>query len=105
MPKAKKSKKKEQKPLHEEEIQELITDLEDFEHKFLLYLARTDRYDIVSTTTDAGRALTKEQLSLIKQECLRLGIKPLYKVELKKAILLINPENTKIGYLTEGSIN
>ena len=92
-------------PLDQTQLQELITDLDQFENAVYLALTGTDRFDIIPTTDPSGRLLSKEQLSLIKQECLRLGVKVIYRVELENSILLVNPENMKIGYLTEGSIH
>jgi hypothetical protein len=105
MPKPKAKKKKSDEYLTQEEIDTLSDGLTKFEDKFYISLTGTDRFEIIPTKDESGRTLTKEQLSLIKQECLRLGVKPLYRIETKNSILLVNPDNLKIGYLTDGTVH
>lgn len=91
--------------ISQDELEKLTLDLQQFEDRFYLALSETDRFEIVSTIDDSGRPLSKEQLSLINQECLRLGVKVIYRIDTDKAVLLVNPKNLKIGYLTEGAIH
>lgn len=89
--------------LTEEEYDKLMVDLEGFEENFLRKLADTDKFEIVPTTDQNGRPYDKEQLTLIKKECLRLGVKILYKIDLSSSVyILFNPQTMKIGYVTEG---
>lgn len=89
--------------LTEEEYDKLMVDMEEFENNFLRNLANSDKFEIIPTQDERGRFFTKEQLTLIKKECLRLGAKILYKVDLNGSVyILINPETMKIGYVSEG---
>lgn len=89
--------------LTEEQYDKLIMDLEIFEENFYKALASTERYEIIPTSTEEGKVLSKEQLSLLTEECKRLGLKILYKVDLNSnTVLLINPKTLKTGYITEG---
>jgi hypothetical protein len=98
-----KKKTKNYEEFTKKEIKKLIQDLQQFEENFYIAIAGTNKFDILPVTTKSGKLLTKEQLSLIKKETLRLGIKILYCVELDKVMLLLNPENMKIGYIVEGT--
>lgn len=89
--------------LTEQEYDKLLIDLEDFEEKFYRVLVEADNYEIVPTTTEEGRIISKEQLTLLTKECHRLGFRYLYKVDLNSGvILLINPKTMKIGYISDG---
>ena len=101
--KVKTSKDEQPVDLSEEEYDKLISDLEDFEEKFYRKLADSENYEILPTTAEDGRPLTKEQLSLLTKECHRLGLKYLYKVDLPNGtIILINPKTLKIGHISDG---
>lgn len=89
--------------LTEEEYEKLMSDLAMFDENFVQALAETDKYEIVSTVDQNGNYYTKEQLTLVKNECLRLGVKILYKIEINSTVyILFNPKTMKIGYVTEG---
>ncbi len=88
--------------LSQEEFDQYLNDLNEFEEKFLKRLAGNSDFEIIPTITDNGKALTKEQMTLIKTECNRLGLRILYRIDAKGGTLIINPNNMKIGYITEG---
>lgn len=95
--------KEKQVELSQEEFDKFLNDLNEFEEKFLKHLAGNSNFEIIPTTSDTGRALTKEQITLIKSECNRLGLSILYRIDAKDGTsLIINPNNMKIGYITEG---
>ena len=85
-----------------EEYSDFIADVEDFEHKFLNKLAGTDKYEIITAIDENGKPYSKEQLQSVKQECLRLGIGLLYKIDLNSNdYILLNPDSMKIGYISD----
>lgn len=89
--------------LTEEQYEKLLIDLEEFEENFYRKLADSDNYEILPTATDDGRPLAAEQLSLLKKECHRLGLRYLYKVDHPNGVvLLINPKTLKVGYISDG---
>jgi len=89
--------------LTEEEYEKLVNDLDKFEETFLSKLAESDKFEIVSTYNPEGKFYSKEQLTLIKKELLRLGVKILYRIDLNSSVyILFNPQTMKIGYVTEG---
>src|SRR5574343_318745 len=84
--------------LSEEEYDKLVTDIENFDENFYRTIANSDTYEIIPTTTEDGRYLSKEQLSLLVKECQRLGLRYVYKVDLNSSVtLLINPKTMKIA--------
>lgn len=96
-------KQKNETELTEQEFHKLMQDLELFEEQFFMYLAGGEKYEIIPTTMEDGRLVTKEQISLMTRECNRLGAKVLYKIDMRNSdIVLINPKSMKIGYITEG---
>lgn len=95
------SKPKKTEDLTQEEFESLLKDLEKFENQFYIALAGTDRFEIVPTS-DGEYSLDKEQYSLIRSECLRLGLKIIYKIDVKDRIMYVNAENGKIGYTHDG---
>jgi hypothetical protein len=97
--------KKRNKPkeLSEEQFQELVQAVELFDEKFFIALAGTDEYEIIPTMTDQGQPLTKEQYSLLKNECSRLGLAIIYKMEHPDgSTVYTSVENKKVGYIQEG---
>ena len=97
--------KKDSKPeaLSEEQFEKLVMQVEEFNEQFFIALAGTDKYEIVPTLSDQGQPLTKEQYSLLKNECSRLGLKILYQIQnTDGTIMYINSENGKIGYMHDG---
>lgn len=93
---------KEPTELTEEQYSKLIDDLGDFEEKFLVHLAGSDKFEVISAIDQRGRAFTKEQLTLVKKECLRLGLKVLYKIDLNSSVyILFNPETMKTAFVSE----
>ena len=87
--------------LTQEEFDGLMEDLEKFENKFFIALSGTDRFEIVPTS-EGDRSLNKEQYMLIRSECLRLGLKIIYKIQGQDTIIYVNAENGKIGYTHDG---
>lgn len=96
-----KTDKKRTEDLSQEEFDNLLKDLEKFENKFFVALSGTDRFEIVPTS-DGEQSLNKEQYNLIKSECLKLGLKIIYKIEASDKIIYVNAENGKIGYTHDG---
>lgn len=93
----------EPKELSDEQFEKLILENEEFDEKFFRALAGTDKYEIVPTLTDHGQPLTKEQYSLLKNECSRLGLSVIYKMELPDGLTVYTSvENNKVGYVHEG---
>lgn len=89
--------------LTEEQYTNLIKELELFNEKFFIALVDTDRFEVVPTVTDIGKPLTKEQYSLIKHECSRLGLAIIYRMDMPNGLsVYINSKNKKIGYMHEG---
>lgn len=89
--------------LSEEQYDKLMNDLAEFEESFLRILADTDKFEIISAVNENGQLYSKEQLTLIRKECLRLGLTVLYKIDLSSSVyILFNPKTMKIGYVTEG---
>ena len=96
--------KKHSKPkeLSEEQFGKMVEDVENFHDQFFRTLAGTDKYEIVPTMTDHGRPLTKEQYSLVKKECSRLGLSVIYKMDLPNGTSVYTSiENNKVGYIHE----
>lgn len=96
-----KIKPKKTEDLTQEEFDGLMQDLEKFENKFFIALSGTDRFEIVPTSS-GEQSLNKEQYILIKSECLRLGLKIIYKVQGSSNTIYVNAENGKIGYTHDG---
>lgn len=99
------STKKHSKPkeLSEEQFEKLVKQVEEFNDLFFITLAGTKEYEIVPTLTDQGQPLTKEQYSLVKNECSRLGLSVIYKMDLPDgSSVYTNIENNKVGYIHEG---
>ena len=99
------SEKKHNKPeeLSEEQFGKLVVAVEEFDEQFFIALAGTDKYEIISTLTDQGQPLTKEQYSLVKHECSRLGLTIIYKMDLPDgSTVYTSVENNKVGYIHEG---
>ena len=97
--------KKDSKPeaLSEEQFEKLVMQVEEFNEQFFIALAGTDKYEIVPTLSDQGQPLTKEQYSLLKNECSRLGLSIIYKMELPDgSTVYTSIENNKVGYIHEG---
>jgi hypothetical protein len=89
--------------LSEEQFGKMVEDVEKFHDQFFRALAGTDRYEIVPTITDHGQPLTKEQYSLVKNECSRLGLSVIYKMDLPDgSSVYTSIENNKVGYIHEG---
>lgn len=87
----------------QQEYDKLLNDLENFNQKFFVILAGTDKYEIVPTTLENGKTLNKEQYSLINHECSRLGLKVIYQITLNDgSTVYISPDGKKIGYMQEG---
>jgi hypothetical protein len=102
---SKKSLKKPKEPeeLSDDQFQQLITAVEQFDEQFFIALAGTRKYEIVPTFTDHGQPLTEEQYSLIRHECSRLGSSIIYKTELPDGVIVYTSvENKKVGYIHEG---
>ena len=97
----KKPKLRKMEDLTQEEFDGFMEDLEKFEDKFFMALAGTDRFEIVPTS-DGKQFLNREQYAIIKSECLRLGLKVIYKVQGSDNIIYVNAENGKIGYTHDG---
>jgi hypothetical protein len=97
--------KKPNKPeeLSEEQFNKLVEENEQFDDHFFKILAGTDKYEIVPTLTDHGQPLTKEQYSLVKNECSRLGLSVIYRMDLPDgSVVYTSIENNKVGYIHEG---
>lgn len=89
--------------LSPEEYDKLFSDLEQFDDKFYKILAKTEKYEIISTTLEDGTEISKEQLALLTRECRRMGYAILYRIEVNgDNVILFNPKSMKIGYITEG---
>lgn len=87
--------------LSEEQYNQLLEDLDNFDSKFFAILAQSDKFEIVPTEME-GEFLRREQYALIKTECTRYGAKILYQVGLRDgSYILINPETLKVGYISE----
>jgi len=98
-----KKKKKAPEPLTEEEFGELVEAVDQFDEQFFIALAGTREYEIIPTITDQGQPMTKEQYSLLKNECSRLGLSIIYKMELPDgSTIYTSIENKKVGYIHEG---
>ena len=81
----------------------MVKDVDKFNDQFFVYLAGTDKYEIIDTLSDQGRPLTKEQYSLLKNECSRLGLAVIYKMDLPDgSTVYTSIENNKVGYIHEG---
>ena len=103
MAKSKDKPKKSKELSTSEQFEKQIYDLEEFQDRFLIALAGTDRFEIVPTQTENRTPLSKEQYSLLKNECSRLGLKILYQIQnTDGTIMYINSENGKIGYMHDG---
>lgn len=97
--------KKHSKPeeLSEEQFAKLVKDVDDFNDQFFVALAGTDKYEIIPTETEHGRPLTKEQYSLLKHECSRLGLSVIYRMDLPNGTTVYTCiENNRVGYIHEG---
>lgn len=97
--------KKHSKPeqLSDEQFEQLIVEVEEFHEKFFIALAGTDKYEIVPTLSDQGQPLTKEQYTFVINECSRLGLTIIYKMELPNGLTVYtNVKNNKVGYIHEG---
>ena len=95
------AKPKKSDELTQDEFETLLKDLEKFENKFFIALAGTDRFEIVATS-EGEDTLSKEQYTLIKSECSRLGLKIIYKIYTSGPTIYINSEDGKIGYTHDG---
>jgi hypothetical protein len=101
MPSRKKNEKAEE--LSQEQYEEVMQSLEQFNNSFIQELIGTDKYEIVPTVTDSGKPLTKEQYTLIKNECSRLGVAVVYKIDMPNGTTLLwNNRTKKIGCIDEG---
>lgn len=90
---------KSKKELSEEEYVKLAEDISNFDASFYSTLAGSDRYEVIPTVLEDGSSLNREQYALIKAECVRLGLKIIYQIELADGTIVhINPENLKVGY-------
>lgn len=105
----KKAKKEEVVPkeeLSQEEVEQLMVDLEQFQNDFLEKLAKTNKFEIVPTHDEHGNILTEEQLSLIKRELNRLGLITIYTFDLNNRFtVLLCPDKDKmrIGMISNGA--
>lgn len=89
--------------LSQDQFEKLIKDVEEFNDKFLFALAGTDRIEVIPTISEDGRPLTKEQYTLVKNECSRLGLKIIYQIQNPDGTTtFINSENAKIGIMDNG---
>ena len=95
--------KKPEKELTQEQFDQLMIDLQEFEAKVYIAVAGTDKYEVIPTTDPSGRPIPKEQLDLLLRECKRLGYKPIYRIEINpETFVLFDPQTKKIGYIKEG---
>lgn len=97
--------KKHRKPdeLTQEQFDQLMLDLEEFNETFFQTLAGSENYEVVPTVTDMGKPLTKEQYTYVKSECSRLGLAVIYKVDKSDGTsMYINLQEKKIGFIDEG---
>lgn len=91
------------KELTEEQFEILIRDVDSFNEQFFIYLAGTDKYEVVPTVTDQGQPMTKEQYTLVKNECSRLGLSVIYKMDLPDgSTVYTSIENNKVGCIQDG---
>lgn len=92
-----------EKEFDKKEFDRIFKALEEFQERFFMALAGTDKYEIVPTLTEVGDPLTEEQYSFIKTECSRLGLTILYKIDTPNGnSLFINIKDSKTGYIDEG---
>lgn len=100
---SKRQKYKKPKELTDEQYAKVLEDLENFDSGFFSAIAGTDKYEVIPTLLEEGVWLTKEQYTLVKNECSRLGLTVVYQIQLNdKSSVFINPESLKIGYYQEG---
>lgn len=88
-------------PLSEEEMSQRVKDEAGFEQDFLTSLSGTENMEIIPTMDENGETLDAKQLQLIKQECTRMGLKVIYRIDYSNKIVLFNPEDMKTGVITE----
>jgi len=74
-------KKKHDIELSQEEFSKFLEELEEFDTKSLIYLAGTDRFEIIPTIDDDGQVLSKDSLNSIKREVDKLGLTIMYRID------------------------
>lgn len=89
--------------LTREELNDLLEELSEFDHNSFILLAGTDQYEIVPTSLDTGEYLDKEELDLLREECERLGLTILFRIDKTDGeTLLVNSITGKTMVLREG---
>lgn len=84
-----------------EEMQEVLDAVDEFEVDFLSSVAGTDKYELLPTTDKYGKPLSKKQFDLIRRECSRLGMTPLYILEMNGYHVVVNAKTLKMGIVSE----
>lgn len=97
------SKKTKDITLSQEEFEELMVELAEFDDKSFIALARTDHYEIIPTVTEEGKVLTQDELDLLLAECAKLGLTILYRIDKEDGeTLLVNSKSGRTMVLKEG---
>ena len=87
----------------QEEFDEMMSNLSDFEDSCLEAIATSSKYEIIPTSDESGNILGKKELSIIKNQCLKMGYKILYKIEKSSGeTMILNLDTNKCLVLTEG---
>jgi hypothetical protein len=89
--------------LSPEDFEKLIVDLEDFDTKGLVYLAKTDNFEIIPTTDEEGKVISRESLNYLKREVEKLGYSIIYRIDkVNGEVVLIDSHTLKTMVLIEG---
>ena len=101
MPKKRESKGIELSP---EDFAKVLEDLEDFENKSLMYLAQSDRYEIIPTADEeTGKVLSREDLETLKHAVENIGSKILYRIDKPTGeTLIVDLDSLKTIVYVEG---
>lgn len=89
--------------LSQEELEETIEKIEEFDDYSFTALAGTDKYEIIPTMLEDGTIVGRKEMNVLKREIERLGYSILYRVDNPNGeTLLINPKSNRVMVLKEG---
>lgn len=88
------------KDLNEEEITKVIQSLDEFENSFYTYIGDSENISVITTENEFGRPLKEEQLEDITEEVISRGFVPLYEINTKSSLVIIDIKDlSRIGII------
>lgn len=93
---------KKSRKFSEKEYEDFLKKSEKFDEKCFISLAKTDKYEIVSSVDDEGNYLSNLQTELLISEANKLGICLIYRIDMEDQSLLINSKDLQIMLISNG---